>query len=262
MAPNTGFGSWATAARVSSAILTRASCTCTGIRIATASRAIRIAYPWHDQGFHPPAFNDLIIYQFHIGVFFAKDDQGRDIRPGRVSKYLDVVDRIKYLADLGVNAIMPLPFVEFQGENSLGYNGTDLFSPEMDYAVDTADLPSYAARVNRLLAEKNCPPLTTAQLAGQVNQLKALIDLCHLYGLAVIADVVYNHAGGNFDDQSIHFFDRPASADNKDSIYFCRTVTLEGSYLRFGSGRCASFSSTTPSCSSANTTSTAFAMTR
>jgi 1,4-alpha-glucan branching enzyme len=178
------------------------------------------AFPWRDQDYRPPAFNDLIIYQFHIGVFFAQDEQGRDIRPGRVSKYLDVVDRIKYLADLGVNAIMPLPFVEFQGENSLGYNGTDLFSPEMDYTVDIADLPPYVRKVNQLRAEKNCPPLTLAQLTGQINQLKALIELCHLYGLAVIADVVYNHAGGNFDDQSIHFFDRPASSDNKDSIYF------------------------------------------
>ena len=177
-------------------------------------------FPWRDQDYRPPAFNDLIIYQFHIGVFFAQDDQGRDIRPGRVSKYLDVVDRIKYLADLGVNAIMPLPFVEFQGENSLGYNGTDLFSPEMDYAVDIAGLPPYLRKVNQLRAEKNCPPLTLGQLTGQINQLKTLIDLCHLYGLAVIADVVYNHAGGNFDDQSIHFFDRPASSDNKDSIYF------------------------------------------
>ena len=177
-------------------------------------------FRWRYEGFRPPPFNDLIIYQFHIGVFYAKDDKGRDIRPGRVSKYLDVVDRIKYLADLGVNAIMPLPFVEFQGENSLGYNGTDLFSPEMDYAVDSANLAPYLRRVNQLLAEKNRPPFSPGQLAGQVNQLKALIDLCHLYGLAVIADVVYNHAGGNFDDQSIHFFDRPASRDNKDSIYF------------------------------------------
>ena len=46
-----------------------------------------------------------------------------------------MVDRIEYFADLGVNAVMPLPFQEYQGENSLGYNGTDLFSPEMDYAV-------------------------------------------------------------------------------------------------------------------------------
>lgn len=177
-------------------------------------------FPWHDQGFRPPPFNDLLVYQFHVGVFFAVDDQGRDIRPGQVAKFLDVVDRIPYLADLGVNAIMPLPLVEFQGENSLGYNGTDLFSPEMDYAVDAAGLAPYLSRVNRLLAEKNRPPLTTAQLTGQINQLKALIDLCHLCGLAVIADVVYNHAGGNFDDQSIHFFDRPASLDNRDSIYF------------------------------------------
>lgn len=179
-------------------------------------------FPWHDHIFRTPQFNDLIVYQFHIGVFYAADDRGRDIRPGRVSKFLDVVSRIKYLADLGVNAIMPLPFVEFQGENSLGYNGTDLFSPEMDYAVDAVDLVPYLRRVNQLLEEKNSPPITSAQLTGQLNQLKALIDLCHLYGIAVIADVVYNHAGGNFDDQSIHFFDRPASSDNRDSIYFSR----------------------------------------
>lgn len=177
-------------------------------------------YPWHDQAFGPSAFNDLIVYQFHIGVFYAKDEQGKDIRPGRVSKYLDAVDRIPYLADLGINAVMPLPFVEFQGENSLGYNGTDLFSPEMDYAVEGAELDPYLRRVNQLLASKNQPPLKKEQLAGQINQMKALIDIAHLYGIAVIADVVYNHAGGGFDDQSIHFLDRPASSDNKDSLYF------------------------------------------
>ena len=96
--------------------------------------------PWHDAGFRPPAFSDLIIYQFHIGVFYAKDAAGNDIRPHRVCKILDVVDRIEYFADLGVNAMMPLPFQEYQGENSLGYNGTDLFSPEMDYAVPAAEL--------------------------------------------------------------------------------------------------------------------------
>ncbi|HTM07511.1 MAG TPA: alpha amylase C-terminal domain-containing protein [Verrucomicrobiae bacterium] len=177
-------------------------------------------FPWHDQDFRPPPFNDLVVYQFHIGVFFAEDEHGKDIRAGRVAKFLDAVNRIEYLVDLGVNAIMPLPFVEFQGENSLGYNGTDLFSPEMDYAVDAGELGPYLSNINRLLAQKNRPPLIAAQLTGQISQLKTLIDLCHLYGIAVIADVVYNHAGGNFDDQSIHFFDRPASSDNRDSIYF------------------------------------------
>ena len=131
------------------------------------------------------------------------DSEGRDIRRHRVCKILDAVDRIEYLADLGVNAVMPLPFQEFQGENSLGYNGTDLFSPEMDYCVPAAELAPYLARVNRLLAKKGHAPLSAADLTGQINQFKAFVDLCHLYGIAVIADVVYNHAGGGFDDQSI-----------------------------------------------------------
>src|SRR6187399_1536358 len=155
-------------------------------------------FSWHDAGFVPPRFKDLIIYQFHFGVYYAKDAQGNDIRPRRVCQFLDVVDRIEYLADLGVNAIMPLPFQEFQTDTSLGYNGTDLFSPEMDYAVRSAALPLYLPRVNRLLTAKGQLPLTALDLTGQVNQLKAFIDLCHLYGIAVIADVVYNHAGGGF----------------------------------------------------------------
>ena len=178
------------------------------------------SYQWHDANFRPPAFNDLIVYQFHIGAFYAKDPAGKDIRPHRVSKILDVVERIEYFADLGVNAIMPLPFQEYQGENSLGYNGTDLFSPEMDYAVAAGELAPYLARVNRLLTAKGFAPLAAAQLTGQINQFKAFIDLCHLYGIAVIADVVYNHAGGGFDDQSLWFFDRQPETTDNNSLYF------------------------------------------
>ena len=179
-------------------------------------------YAWHDAGFRPPGFSDLIVYQFHIGVFYAKDAAGQDIRPQRVCKILDVVDRIEYLADLGVNAVMPLPFQEYQGENSLGYNGTDLFSPEMDYSVRAADLAPYLARVNRLFVAKGQPEMTAARLTGQINQFKTFIDLCHLYGIAVIADVVFNHAGGGFDDQCLYFLDRQAGADNDRSLYFTR----------------------------------------
>jgi 1,4-alpha-glucan branching enzyme len=179
-------------------------------------------YPWADEEFRAPPFNELVIYQFHFGVYFAEDEQGRDIRPHRVSKFLDAVGRIEYWAELGVNAVMPLPFQEFQTENSLGYNGTDLFSPEMDYAVRENELGPYCERVNRLLRAKGKPPLSAVQLKGQVNQLKTFIDLCHLYGIAVIADVVYNHAGGDFDDQSLYFFDRQLQDDNAKSLYFTR----------------------------------------
>jgi 1,4-alpha-glucan branching enzyme len=179
-------------------------------------------YPWRDAAFTPPAFNELVVYQFHFGVYFAEDEQGRDIRPHRVCKFLDAVGRIEYWADLGINAVMPLPFQEFQTESSLGYNGTDLFSPEMDYSVRAADLEPYCALVNRLLEAKGAPPLTVGELTGQVNQLKTFVDLCHLYGIAVIADVVFNHAGGGFDDQSLYFFDRQTPGDNARSLYFTR----------------------------------------
>jgi 1,4-alpha-glucan branching enzyme len=179
-------------------------------------------YPWSAPEFRTPELDQLIVYQFHFGVYFAEDEMGRDIRPHRVCKFLDAVDRIQYWADLGVTAVMPLPFQEFQTENSLGYNGTDLFSPEMDYAVPEAALGPYCERVNRLLAAKGKLPLSEADLSGQVNQLKTFVDLCHLYGIAVLADVVYNHAGGDFDDQSLYFFDRQAPGDNARSLYFTR----------------------------------------
>lgn len=180
------------------------------------------AYSWRDAGFRPPPFHQLVVYQLHFGVYFAEDEQGRDIRRGRVATFLDAVARIEYLSALGVNAVMPLPFQEFQTESSLGYNGTDLFSPEMDYSVRREQLAPYVALVNRLLAAKGQPATTSDELSGQVNQLKTFVDLCHLYGIAVIADVVLNHAGGGFDDQSLYFFDRQPPGDNARSLYFTR----------------------------------------
>lgn len=178
-------------------------------------------YPWHDQAYRTPAFNDLVIYQFHIGRYYANAEDGSDARNNRVGKFLDLLDRIDYLKALGINAIEPLPIVEFQGPYSLGYNGTDIFSPEMDYAVEPSALAPYLAKANALLDAKGCAPLTQQQLEGQVNQLKALVDICHLNNIAVILDVVYNHAGGfGDDDQSIYFFDRPFTGNNNDSQYF------------------------------------------
>ena len=44
------------------------------------------------------------------------------------------------LCVFATSAIQLLPIQEFQTRFSLGYNGTDYFSPEMDFAVDDADL--------------------------------------------------------------------------------------------------------------------------
>src|SRR5271165_2143108 len=36
-------------------------------------------YPWHDQGWQTPQFSDLVIYQLHVGTWWAQDDAGNDV---------------------------------------------------------------------------------------------------------------------------------------------------------------------------------------
>lgn len=173
-------------------------------------------YPWHDDAWRAPAFNDLIIYQLHVGTFYGPD------RSRRVARFLDVLDRLDYLVALGINAIEPLPVVEFASPRSLGYDGSDVFSPEMDFCIDAAELGPYLEKVNALLRRRGHAPLTLELLAPPVNQLKVLVDICHLYGIATIFDVVYNHAGLQVvgQDESIYFLDRQAGSDPNDSLYF------------------------------------------
>jgi 1,4-alpha-glucan branching enzyme len=178
-------------------------------------------YPWHDEGYRPPHWRDLVVYQLHIGVFYAVDDAGRDVRPQRTGRFLDLLDRVEYLHELGVNAVLPLPIQEYPTPRSMGYNGTDYFSPEMDYQVwDAAELARYLAKANTLLAAHGKAALTIDELRPGPNQLKLIVDLCHLNGIAVLFDLVYNHAGGDFGDQSLYFFDRRPATSNNDSLYF------------------------------------------
>src|SRR5262249_49429957 len=54
------------------------------------------------------------------------------------------------------------------------------------------------------------------------DQLKVVVELFHLHGIAVLLDVVYNHAGGQIKGQreSLWFFDRVRGRDDNDSLYF------------------------------------------
>lgn len=172
-------------------------------------------FPWRCQRFVPPAFNDLVIYELHVGSY--------DLAPGNQDgSFFDVILRIPYLAALGVNAIELMPIAEFPTSFSLGYNDTDLFSPENRFgADDEAELETYLAQTNVILKNAGQTPYeTSAILRGADNQLRALIDICHVHGVAVIFDVVYNHGGGDFDDHSMWFLDRMPEGDNNDSLYF------------------------------------------
>lgn len=194
----------------------------------------RTAFPWHDSGFVTPRFPDFVIYQLHVGAFHAPR------LPAACGTFLDVMDKIPHLADLGVTAVQLLPIQEFPGTFSLGYNGTDYFAPEWEFAVEDAALPPYLARANQLLAAKGLAAYTPGDLSGEANQLKALIDVCHAYGLAVLLDLVFNHAGGNFGAESLWFYDRQTgSADTPpaywNSLFFSDRGWAGGSVFDFGS---------------------------
>lgn len=75
------------------------------------------------------------------------------------------MDKLDYLKKLGVNAIELMPVQEFDGNDSWGYNPCFFFAMDKAY--------------------------------GTKAMYKNFIDACHKKGLAVILDVVYNHATGN-----------------------------------------------------------------
>ena len=105
---------------------------------------------------------------------------------------------------------------------SLGYNGTDYFSPENDYGeADEGRLQQYLNTVNAVLQQAGqlgYPDIDI--LRGSDNQLRAMVDVCHVYGIGLIFDIVYNHAGGGFDGKSMWFLDRMPEGNPNDSLYF------------------------------------------
>jgi len=104
-----------------------------------------------------------------------------------------VLSHLDHLVDLGVTHVELMPVNEFSGSYGWGYDSVDIYAPHHAY--------------------------------GGPDGLKRLIDGCHGRGLAVIADVVYNHFGpvGNYlDSFGDYFTDRYATP-------WGRAVNLDGS---------------------------------
>ncbi|MGD0628718.1 MAG: alpha amylase C-terminal domain-containing protein [Terracidiphilus sp.] len=178
------------------------------------------AYPWHDASFVTPDFSNMIVYQIHIGTYAIST-------PGVAATFLDVIGKIPYLVSLGINVLQPLPVDEMEDNPNMGYSGADLFSPDFPYVVtDPTALAGYVTAINGLLQDKGQAPIAAADIQSGHAQLQCLVDLCHVYGIAVTFDVVYNHAGefsidNVLDDNCIYYFDRmPDVNNNNDSLYF------------------------------------------
>ncbi|MBK5721303.1 alpha-amylase [Dysgonomonas sp. Marseille-P4677] len=111
-----------------------------------------VIYSWKVPDFKLQDATNMVIYEVLIRDFTEK----RSIT--------GVQEKLSYIKNLGVNAIELMPFNEFEGNDSWGYN------PSFYFATDKAYGTSY--------------------------DYKAFIDECHSKGIAVIMDMVLNHSYG------------------------------------------------------------------
>jgi len=113
-------------------------------------------FDWGKDKFTIPDYNDLVIYELHIGTFSPERD-------GKHGTLDGVRKKLPYLKQLGVNAIELMPLWHFPTTNSWGYNSNNPFAVEETYGGNEA--------------------------------LKQLVKEAHATGIAVILDVAYNHFG-------------------------------------------------------------------
>jgi 1,4-alpha-glucan branching enzyme len=110
-------------------------------------------YSWHLNNFTRPDKRKLVIYELLVRDFVAAHD------------WNTLRDTLNYLKNLGINAVEIMPFNEFEGNNSWGYNPDFYFAPDKYY--------------------------------GPENTLKQFIDSCHAKGMAVVIDIALNHSFGS-----------------------------------------------------------------
>lgn len=121
-------------------------------REVTVLQTGKTPYNWTVTNFQKPKKEDLVIYEVLVRDFDADRN------------YQNLIDRISYFKNLNVNVIQLMPVMEFEGNESWGYNTS------FHMALD--------------------------KFYGTEEKFKEFIDVCHQNGIAVILDVALNHAFG------------------------------------------------------------------
>ncbi|MDO8120441.1 malto-oligosyltrehalose trehalohydrolase [Isoptericola sp. b490] len=111
---------------------------------------------WADQGWAGRDVRGSVMYELHVGTFTPA---------GTLDS---AIERLPYLADLGVETIELMPLAAFPGVHGWGYDGVALYAVHEPYGGPAA--------------------------------FQRFVDAAHAEGLAVCLDVVYNHLGpsGNY----------------------------------------------------------------
>lgn len=116
------------------------------------------SYEW-TEGFTIPDHSRLVIYEMLLRDFTGTIGAANANGTVRAA-----IERIPYLKELGVNAVELMPIMEFNGNNSWGYNTNFYFAPDKAY--------------------------------GSPDDYRDFIDECHRHGIAVILDIVFNQSDG------------------------------------------------------------------
>ena len=121
-------------------------------------------YGWNDGQFGIKPLNELVIYEAHVGDFSPE------------GTFQGMIERLDYLADLGVDAIELMPVQEFPGDHSWGYNPAYFFAAESAYGGNEA--------------------------------FKQLVDAAHQRGIGIILDMVFAHTTADGPISRLHPFDQ------------------------------------------------------
>ncbi len=135
-------------------------------------------FEWKSPANVLPSWNELVMYELHVGTF----SEGPRHSAGTFDQ---VIERLPYLKNLGVNALELMPVMAFPSKTSWGYSLTNPFAVESSY--------------------------------GGPDGFKRLIDAAHAEGIAIILDIVINHFGP--DNLDLWQFDG-WSENGKGGIYF------------------------------------------
>jgi 1,4-alpha-glucan branching enzyme len=158
------------------------------------------SFTWTDDGFQPPTFESTVIYQLFQGAYVGRgDDKWIDANgencgfiwdTTRKGDFKQLIKKLDYIQELGVNAIELLPVNEYCGDDYIGYSSASFFAIEASYGYPR-------------------------QAGNSYDDLKDFVNEAHKRSIAVIADVVFNHVGTVGDSGFLWHYD-----SDRQNIYF------------------------------------------
>jgi len=153
-------------------------------REVTVLQTDQTPYNWQVTNFAKPKKEDLIVYEILVRDFDADRN------------FQNLIDRVDYFKNLNINAIELMPVMEFEGNESWGYN------------------TAYHRALDKFY--------------GTEDKLRELVDTFHQNGIAVILDIAFNHAFGRNAMERMWMVDADGDGwgdPSSENPYFNETAT-------------------------------------